>query len=132
MHHSHRATDAGKATSASLTGASDSLSLNGSHPSFARANPGVTATTAVGCRLRSLRHRRLSHWHWSVAGKSSGSRVSSGAYRKKSAFSDHANDAKARVRTTVGAGKAAQEPEVLKAPVRVLVGHHWVSVDSWK
>lgn len=82
MHHSHRATDAGKATSASLMGTSDSLSFNGRHPPFARANSGVTATTALSCYLRSLRHRRPSHWLWSVAGKSSGSPVSSGAYRK--------------------------------------------------
>lgn len=82
MHHSRRATDAGKATSASLMGTSDSLSFNGRHPPFARANSGVTATTALGCYLRSLRHRRPSHWLWSVSGKSSGSLVSSGAYRK--------------------------------------------------
>lgn len=82
MHHSRRATDAGKATSASLMGTSDSLSFNGRHPPFARANSGVTATTALSCYLRSLRHRRPSHWLWSVAVKSSGSPVSSGDYRK--------------------------------------------------
>lgn len=60
----------------------DSLSFNGRHPPFARANSGVTATTALSCYLRNLRHRRPSHWLWSVAGKSSGSPVSSGAYRK--------------------------------------------------
>lgn len=117
MHRVRRAKDAGKAPSASPSRTSDSLSFNGRYAPFARANSGVTATTSLGCRFCILRHRRPLRQLWSVARKSSGSRVSAKAFRAECACSDRTNGAKGRVRTAVQGGGAsvrwlAQEPEV--------------------
>lgn len=105
MHRVRRAKDAGKAPSASPSRTSDSLSFNGRYAPFARANSGVTATTSLGCRFCILRHRRPLRQLWSVARKSSGSRVSARAYRAECACSYRTNGSKGRVRTAVQGGR---------------------------